>query len=298
MTSTKEIILLLFLSFLSAATFSLIKIGGESIPPVTLIAVRSSIAATILYVVLSFRGIQMPRDRRAWCMFLVQSCCNTVIPFTLIAWAQQRIDAATSVILVSSSPFFIYVINATVLRWERSTIIGFLGIFLGFGGVWLTISGSIDLGQEGSLIAQLLILAAAFCFACSALLGRQFSEFDPLVPAAGSLICGSALLIPASMLVDKPWSIQPTLCSIQALLILSIFSTALAFVIFFRLVQTLGPMATSAQAYLRVPFGVAIATTFLNEEVSPTAWTGVVLLLLGVAAMIAASRQQPAGGKI
>ncbi len=106
-----------------------------------------------------------------------------------------------------------------------------------------------------------------------------------MMPAAGSLICGAALLTPVSALVDRPWTLAPSAHSVAALLALSVFSTALAFVIYFRLVQTLGSVSTTAQAYLRVPIGVLIGVVFLGERLSATAWVGLICIVVGVAAM-------------
>ena len=105
------------------------------------------------------------------------------------------------------------------------------------------------------------------------------------MPAAGSMICGAIILIPISLIVDRPWTLSPSAESIGALLGLSVFSTALAFVIFFRLMQTLGSVGTTAQAYLRVPIGVGIGVIFLGETVTQTAGIGLLCVIAGVAAM-------------
>jgi drug/metabolite transporter (DMT)-like permease len=112
-------------------------------------------------------------------------------------------------------------------------------------------------------------------------------------PAAGSMLAGAALLIPASLVIERPWTLQPSLASVEALLALAVFSTALAFLIYFRLVQTLGAVGTTSQAYLRVPIGVAIGVLFLGESLSPTAWVGLVCVVAGVAAMTIPPRRRP-----
>ena len=99
------------------------------------------------------------------------------------------------------------------------------------------------------------------------------------------MICGAVLLVPVSLIVDRPWTLSPSSASLGALLGLSIFSTALAFVIYFRLIQTLGSVGTTAQAYIRVPIGVGIGVVFLGEALMPTVWIGLVCILAGVMAM-------------
>ena len=105
------------------------------------------------------------------------------------------------------------------------------------------------------------------------------------MPAAGSLICGAVILVPASLVFDRPWTLDPSRASMLALLGLSVVSTALAFTIYFRLLETLGSVGTTAQAYLRVPIGVMIGVVLLGEQPTSTAWIGLVCVIAGVAAM-------------
>ena len=104
------------------------------------------------------------------------------------------------------------------------------------------------------------------------------------------------VLIPVSLVVERPWTLQPSTNSMLALLALAVFSTALAFVIYFRLIRTLGSVGTTAQAYLRVPIGVAVGVVFLGEQLSSTAWIGLGCVVVGVAAMtIPARKPRPIG---
>jgi drug/metabolite transporter (DMT)-like permease len=106
-----------------------------------------------------------------------------------------------------------------------------------------------------------------------------------MLTATGSLLCGAIVLIPISLIVDHPWALVPSGRSILGLMCLSIFSTALAFTIYFRLIRTLGPVGVTSQSYLRVPIGVAIGIVFLGENLSPATLIGLVCVIVGVAAM-------------
>jgi len=282
---TKELALLLALSTLWGASYSFIKIGVETIPPVTLIAARTFIAGMILVVVIRWRGLSLPRDAATWRRFMFQAWLNSVIPFTLIAWAQQTTDAALATILNSTSPIFAFLLTALVTRHEIVNGRKLFGVGAGVAGICLVVGMQAlgGLGQE--LWAQLAIVAATICYAGAAIFGKNFKGLDPLMPAAGSMVCGAAILIPVSLVSEQPWTLAPSVESILALLGLSIFSTALAFVIYFRLVQTLGSVGTTAQAYLRVPIGVAIGVVFLGESLSSSAWIGLLCVVVGVAAM-------------
>ncbi len=286
-----DIARLLMLSTLWGASYTFIKIGVHSIPPVTLIAARTLLAGTILLAVIRWRGLSLPRDPAIWRRFLVQACLNSVVPFTLIAWGEQTTGAGLATILNSTSPIFTFLLAVFITRHESVTGRKLFGVVAGIAGTCLII-GLQALGGIGhELWAQAAIVAATVCYAGAAIYGRSFQGLNPIMPAAGSLICGAAILIPISLLVDQPWTLRPSMESIAALLALSTFSTALAFVIYFRLVQTLGSVGTTAQAYLRVPIGVGIGVVFLGENLTPTAWIGLACVIAGVAAMTIPARK-------
>jgi len=280
-----EIALLLLLATLWGASYSFIKIGVETIPPVTLIAGRTLIAGTLLLLVMRARGASLscePADLRR---YFFQACLNSVVPFTLIACAERTVDAGLATILNSTSPIFAFVLTWGITRHEPATWGRLLGVASGLVGICLIVGvGALgSLGRE--VAAQLAIVAATICYAGAAVFGRTFAGLDPMVPATGSMLCGAAVLVPASLAIDRPWTLSPSAGSLLALTGLAVVSSALAFVIYFRLVKTLGSMGVTAQSYLRVPIGVAIGVVFLGESLATTAWIGLVFIVLGVAAM-------------
>jgi drug/metabolite transporter (DMT)-like permease len=280
-----ELALLLLLATLWGASYAFIKVGVETIPPVTLIAGRTLIAGTLLFVVMRVRGVSLPCDAANVRRFFFQACLNSVVPFTLIAWAERTIDAGLATILNSTSPIFAFLITLGVARHEPATWRRLLGVVSGLAGICLIVGvGALDsLGRE--LVAQLAIVAATVCYGGAAVFGRTFAGSDPMAPATGSMLCSAAILVPASLAIDRPWTLSPSAGSLLALAGLAVISSALAFVIYFRLVKTLGSIGVTAQAYLRVPIGVAIGVVFLGESLATTAWVGLVLIVLGVAAM-------------
>ncbi|MCT7374545.1 DMT family transporter [Chelativorans salis] len=293
---TKELALLLALSTLWGASYSFIKIGVETIPPVSLIAARTFIAGLILVAVIRWRGLSLPKDAATWRRFLFQACLNSVIPFTFIAWAQQTTDAALATILNSTSPIFAFLLTVLVTRHEAVTGGKLFGVGVGIVGICLIVGVQALSGLGRELWAQLAIVGATICYAGAAIFGKNFKGLNPIMPAAGSMICGAAVLIPAGLITERPWTLAPSSESIMALLTLSVFSTALAFVIYFQLVQTLGSVGTTAQAYLRMPIGVAIGIFFLGESLSSTGLIGLVCVIAGVAAMtVPARKPAPAG---
>lgn len=282
---TRELALLLLLATLWGASYSFIKLGVATIPPITLIAWRTLIAGVLLLLVMRWRGVTMPTDAATWRRFAVQACLNSVIPWTLIAWGERSVDAGLATILNSAAPIFTFLLTALVTRHETTTPRKLFGVIAGMAGICLIV-GVKALDQVGQEFwAEVAIVAATICYACGAIFSRGFQGLDPMAPAAGSLLCGTAMLIPLSLVFEQPWTSAPSSSSVSALLGLAVFSTAAAFAIYFRLIQTLGSVGTTAQAYLRVPIGVAVSVVFLGEHLAPTAWIGLACVVAGVAAM-------------
>lgn len=293
-----ELVLLAVLAALWGASYTFIKIGVETIPPVTLIAARTLIAGAILCTIIVLRRVTVPRDAATWRAFAIQACLNCVFPFTLIAAAERTVDAGLATILNATSPVFAFLFSIAVTRREPVAARKIVGVGAGLAGTCLVVGVGALGGLGRGVGPQLAVVLASACYGGAALFGRTFRSLDPILPAAGSMVCGAAILVPLSLAVDAPWRLTPSAASVLALLALSTVSTALAFVIYFRLIRTLGAVATTAQAYLRVPVGVAIGVLALGESLSPTVWVGCGLVVVGVAAMSVPARVPCAGASV
>jgi drug/metabolite transporter (DMT)-like permease len=282
--------LLALLAPLWGASYTFIKLGVATIPPITLIAARTLIAGLLLLIIMRWRGLSLPRDAASWRRFLFQACLNSVIPFTLIASAERSLDAGLATILNSTAPVYTFLLTFAVAGHEPATLRKLFGVLTGLAGTCLIVGVQALSGLGEQLIAQIAVVVATMCYAGAAIFSRGFRNLDPMAPAAGSLLCGAAILVPLSLVVDRPWTLAPSASSVLALLCLAVFSTALAFVIYFRLIQTLGSVGTTSQVYLRVPIGVVIGVLFLGETLTSTAWIGLGCVVIGVAAMTIPAR--------
>ena len=286
-----ELALLLLLASLWGASYSFIKLGVATIPPITLIAARTLIAGALLLAIMHWRGRRLPKDAATWRRFLFQASLNSVIPWTLIAWGERSLDAGLATILNSTSPIFTFFLTLAIARHETPSTRKLFGVVAGMAGICLVVGVQALTGLGAQLTAEIATVTATICYAAGAIFSRGFGGLDPMAPAAGSLLCGAAILVPASLVMDQPWTLAPSVSSMLALLGLAAFSTALAFVIYFRLIMTLGSVGTTAQAYLRVPIGVALGVIFLGETLTSTAWIGLGCVVIGVAAMTIPARK-------
>lgn len=282
---TIELGLLLLLGFLWGIPYALTKISLATIPPLTLVAVRVSIAAIVLWIVTLVLGRNIPLRWSFLLRLFVQGLVACVIPYSLIAVGQQSLNSALAAVLNSSTPLFVCFISLLATHHEPITWSRVIGITVGLGGV-VIIVGTTGLGGIGrESIGQLLIVLATFSSAISVVHGRHFKDVSPEVAAAGMLTSAALILVPLSLAVEAPFQAEPSLPSVLALLANAIVATALGFVVYFRLIRTIGSMATASVGYLKPAFGVLIGCAFMVETLTWTVSLGLCAILVGVTAI-------------
>lgn len=288
---SRSFALVLLLALLWGSSYPLMKLAVETLPPLTVAAARAVLGGSLLLVVLGprWREFLDPGNPRA---LLIQGLFNCIVPWTLVSWASRSIDSGLVTILNSLSPIFIFVLTWAITRHEPATGRKFLGVCLGIAGVLVIIGIDALSGLGQHTVAELACVAGSLSYAIAALVGRRFDKMSPLVPAAGSVVMASFILAPLAFIVDQPWSVQPSIRSLLAVGGLAIFSTVAAFIVYFRLLSTIGSIATSSQAYLRIVVGVGLGVVFLGERLTASTMVGLALVVAGVVAMTVPRRQR------
>jgi len=283
--SRADLALLVVLAALWGGAFTQIKVAVETIPPATLTAGRTAIAALVLLALLGWRGVELPRLPGLWVSLLVQAIINLVLPFLLISWGERHVSSGLAAILTTTAPLFAFAIAAAAGHGHRGPSQVF-GLACGFAGV-LAIVGLQSLTEIGGsdFPAQLAVIGAGFCYGSAANYGRTFRNVSPLVVGAGTMVWAAVLTVPLAIVLYRPWSLHPSGQSLAALASLGLFSTALAFTIYFRLLGRIGTIATSTVGYLRVGFSVLLGIVLLGERLTLPVAIGLLLIMLGVAAI-------------
>ncbi|MGB3643402.1 MAG: EamA family transporter [Mesorhizobium sp.] len=284
-----EVGLLLLLSLIWGSSFTLIKVAVEAVPPLTMVAARVTIAAGLLLCLARMRGFTLPRGGAVWSALVVQGLLQSALPFTLISWGEKHVSSGLAGVLNATPPMFVLLIGITTAKGRRRIdVTKIVGVVLGFAGVLLTV-GPGALGSMGATtpFAQFAVLGASLCYALAAMWGHRFSNLPAIVTAGGAMACASALILPAAIVVDRPWTLSPSRSQILAVLALAIVCTAFAMVIYFRLVRTLGALGTTSGSYLRAGFAVLLGIVFLDESFTWEAVAGMTMVVLGVIAVTA-----------
>ncbi len=275
--------LLVIVATLWAGSYIWVKIGLESIPPLTLMTGRILIAGVMLHLLLGWRAAKLPRGREIWGIYAVQGILGTVVPFVLVAWGQQWVDAGPAAILNSISPVFAFLITWAITRHEPATGLKLFGVAAGLAGV-IVVIGPASFGGA-SLLPQVAMVVSAFSYALAAINSHRLRAGDPFVNAAGSLTAAAVIILPFTLLIEQPWTIRPSSTALWAMLALGVMSTGLGYILYFRLVRALGSIGVTAQSYLRAPIGVFLAAIMLGESVTLPMLGGMALVVLGVWAM-------------
>jgi drug/metabolite transporter (DMT)-like permease len=279
----RELALLIVLSFLWGGSFTLIKVAVDTIPPATIVAVRVLVAAMILLVVARLRGLQIPKLDRIWGAFFLQGLLQSALPFTLIGWGEKHIDSGLAGLLNSTPPLFVFLLTFQTMRHDAEIVSKFIGVAGGLAGVVLILGVQALEGLGDEVLAQLAITGASLSYALAAIYGHRLSNQPAIVTAGCSMAMASLVMVPLSAYFDRPWNLAPSWESAWALIALAIFSTALAMIIYFRLLRTLGSLGTSSGSYLRAGFSVLLGVWVLDEPVGWTLVSGLILILAGVA---------------
>ncbi|WP_375311429.1 EamA family transporter [Bradyrhizobium sp. A5] len=288
-TLALDIGLLLLLSLIWGSSFTLIKVAVPTIPPITMVAARVTIAAVLLILIALAQGHALPRQGSVWVAFCVQGLLQSALPFTLISWGEMHIASGLAGVLNATPPMFVLAI-ALMTGHGRQTISGrrIVGVALGLFGVAVTIGidAPSGIGTAAPPLAQVAVLGASLCYALAPIWGQRFSELPAVVTAAGAMSCAGMLMLPAAAILEQPWTLTPPPPqAVAAVVALAVVCTALAMVIYFRLIRTLGPLGTTSGSYLRAGFAVALGTAWLDERFSWSSIAGMALILAGVVAI-------------
>lgn len=277
-----DLALLGLLALFWGSSYLFVKVAVETIPPLTLIAIRVGVAALLLGAVAAWQGASLPKDGATWRALLAQSLINSILPWTLLAWGQQFVDSGLAGVLNSTSPIFAFFITLLWTKHEDASGVRLVGALLGLAGVVLIVGVGALSGLGQQVAAQLAAVTGAMLYALAAIYGKRFHGMHPAATATGTMIWAVVLLAPLSLAVDRPWTLDPSARSLAAALALAVFSTAGALLIYFRLVRTLGSLGVTSQSYLRSGVSVLLGMLVLGETFTWTVGVGLAAVIVAV----------------
>jgi drug/metabolite transporter (DMT)-like permease len=281
--SLKNWILLLTLGAIWGGSFLFAKVAVAEIPPLVLVFLRVSIACAVLHIVLRFTSHRFPAQARLLGAFLVMGFLNNAVPFSLLFWGQTEISAGLASILNATTPIFTFLIAALLLGQEPVKAHRIAGVAVGFAGVLVMVSPSVTGVGEDPLWAQLACLGAAVSYALAATYARTFKDIPPIVSATGQLTGSTLIMLPMAVWAAGSWSALDTSGHVWLnVLALGIGATALAYLIYFRLLADAGATNASLVTFLVPASALLFGALLLGERLTMPQLAGFGLLLVGL----------------
>ncbi len=274
---------LLLLGALWGMSFVFIKVAIVEIQPLTLVFLRTLLAALVLFAVCRMTGVRMPTSFKAWRDYAILGFFSSSLAFSLIFWAQQFIDASLSSILIAATPFFTVLLAGFILSDERFTARKIIGVIIGLAGVTLVIGPRYLLGLGGSLTAELAVLLAAGAYAIASIWGRRFAGEPPLATATGQISTSAVMLLPLALLFEDPLRMDtPSWSVIGAVIALAVLCTALTYLIFFHVLKMAGASNASLVGLVIPAFTMLFAVPLLGEEITLLKIAGMLVIAIGM----------------
>jgi len=277
-------LLLLALAMVWGGSFFFAEIALTEVPPLTIALHRIVWAVPVLFLVVWWQGINIPRSANIWMCYLVMGALNNAIPFSLIFWGQTSIDAGLASILNGTTAVFGAVVAGLLLANEPLTSRKIVGALFGLIGVAVIMG--IDALTQFRLqnLGQLAIIGASLSYAFASVWGRQFlSNHPPVMNALGMLVGSSILMIPVTIVSEGIPTTSLSSGVWAALLALAILSTALAYLLYFNILVRAGAANLMLVTLLIPPVAITLSVLFLGEKLGIEALMGFGIIAIGLA---------------
>jgi drug/metabolite transporter (DMT)-like permease len=281
--SAKNWGLLMLLALLWGSSFFFYKILVAALPPVTVVLGRVGIAAIAMNLWLLAQGTRIPLGGGRWKRFLLLGFLNNVIPFILIAWGETRITSGLASILNATTPIFMVAVAHWGTDDEKLTAGKIAGIVLGIVGVAVLVGPAAFQGAS-AIWGELAVIGASCAYGFGGVYSRRFKDLPPLVAATGQITGGAVILLPLSLLFDRPWTLaMPGTGAWASLLVIALVNTALAYFVYFRMLATAGVAYISLVTLLIPVIALFLGAAFLGEAITLRALAGMAIIALGLA---------------
>ncbi|MBM9594269.1 DMT family transporter [Roseitranquillus sediminis] len=289
--------LLLALSVIWGGSFFFVAVAVEEIPVLTIVAGRVALAAAGLWVVLAASGRRVPH--RTWGACLVMGLVNNALPFALIVWGQSHLASGVAAILNATTPLFGVIVAHLGTSDERISFGRLAGVLTGLAGVAVMVGGAALGDLDSAVWAQIAILGAALCYAIAGVFGRRFARLGvaPMQIATGQVTASTLMLVPLALMLDQPWRLSPSLAATASVLGLALVCTALAYVIYFRILAASGAVNILLVTFLVPVTAILLGTVLLDETLVPRHLVGLAAIAIGLALIDGRLLRWPRAGR-
>ncbi len=276
-----DYILLTILSIIWASAFFNIKIATYSYGPITIALLRVFFGAIPVILLCIFKKIKIEAFTKDWYWFATIGLINLVVPFFLIAYGVKTVQSNLAAILMSTTPLSSTILGHFFIKKEKINFLKTIGVLIGFAGIVYLFSDNL-LINETNFGSALLILVGSTCYVIGGVLTLKISRKKNENVTASILIWATIILMPISIIFEKPWNLNPSISSTISLIYLGVVSTGIAWLLRFRILKSNGLVFQSQVAYLIPIFGIILSYIFLKEIITPKVLIALLAVIIGI----------------
>lgn len=281
--TTQSWVLIIILATIWGSSFLFARIAVLEIPPLTLVFLRVALAALALNLYLLWQSNGFTHTRAVWRDFAIMGVINNIIPFGLIFYGQLEIGAGLAAIINAMTPIWTVIIANFGTSDEKFSSHKIIGVILGFIGVAVLIGASMAEGFQASTIGQIAVLGATISYGFAGVFGRRFAQVPPMQTARGQLSMSSLLILPLVLLFDQPWQLDwPSSAALWSVITLAILCTAIAYLMFFKILATAGAVNVSLVTFLVPPSAIVLGILVLGETLELNHIIGMGIIMAGL----------------
>ena len=273
---------LLFLAALWSSSFLVIKVSVVTIPPLTLTVIRLFVAMIILLGILLYKGEPLPKSGKAWFMCFLVGFFGNVLPFSLIGWGEVVVESGLTAVLMAIMPLSTVILAHFFTEGDRLSPQRLLGISIGFFGIVILVGPSVfgGLGEDG--LRQLAIALAGLSYGITTVVARNMPPSSVLGRSVAIMTAGFLFLLPFALWIEQPWTLEPSNAALIGAIHLGVLPTALASLIYLKLIAERGAGFMAYINYLIPIMGVIWGASLLGEEVTTQVVAALGAILIGL----------------
>ncbi len=285
--------LLTVLAAMFGASFMMTKVAVADVPPATIAISRIAIGGVMLFFVMLFYKQTLRSLLPHWKMITLAGFFGTALPFFLISWGQEKVDAGLTAILMAVMPLITLVLAHFFTNDEKLNVFKIIGFCLGLLGVAILIGFDKLASFTQEAIRSYAIMLAACSYAVHAILSKYLTGVPRYAVSSAVLLVSVLILLPIVLYLDAPWDLSISSTSWWMLILLGIFPTGIGMLMLFAIIERQGAGFLSQINFLVPVFGVLWAIALINETLPPNALAALVIILAGVAIARIKSNRNP-----
>lgn len=280
--------LIVALSVIWGGAFFFIEIILREVPPNTMVFLRLLLAIPPLLFWLRVTGMTMPLDRKSWMQFFVIGALNVALPYILFGYAQVHISSGLASVLNATTPLWGVLVAHFLTHDEKATSLRVAGVVIGFLGVAVMLGSGLETGSRDVILGQVACVVATLFYALTSVYARGMGErgLQPMQIATGQIVAATVLMVPVVLVTEPPHLLTlPGAPVVAAMLALSIISTSLAYVLYFKLLANVGAANSLLITFLIPVTAIMLGFAFLGEIIEPRQVAGMSLIAIGLLAL-------------